>query len=389
MGYYQAVYLTTSHLPHYLLSRGLVTYESVVSGDFLAVPVSGRHHNFKVLRRQAPSLFVKQVTQPQAALTDHLKREADCYALVGRNERLAGMREIMPQRLDYDSRRHTLTVTHLSQTENLLEHHGRTREFPCDVARLLARSVAKCHNLSAGLDTDDVRDFPRLPPRALAAHRDDPSRAADNPVARAMLGLIQQTPHLISRLERLRAEWRCETLIHGDVKWENALIDRQTETRVCYLVDWEMCDFGDPAWDLAGILHSYLRWTVYGDALGLIAGAGQASLLRAATSLHGAATSLHGAVPSLHRAVNACWSTYAQDRDLHDREAFLDRTLCYTGVRLMQAAYEWAQLARNLDAQAMCLFQTGASLLLQPSTVAARLLGLNSPGQQQRRHVAS
>ena len=53
--------LTTHNLPHYLLSRGLTSHESVVDGDLIITDASHRNRAFRVLRGSQPGYFVKQI----------------------------------------------------------------------------------------------------------------------------------------------------------------------------------------------------------------------------------------------------------------------------------------------------------------------------------------
>jgi tRNA A-37 threonylcarbamoyl transferase component Bud32 len=50
--------------------------------------------------------------------------------------------------------------------------------------------------------------------------------------------------------------WQRSVLIHGDIKFDNFIIDSSQNIR---LIDWEMADLGDPLWDLAGIWAAYIR----------------------------------------------------------------------------------------------------------------------------------
>lgn len=87
----------------------------------------------------------------------------------------------------------------------------------------------------------------------------------------------------------LTAQWRTAVLIHGDVKWEHVRRDG-------VLVDWELAGLGDPAWDLAGLLHELCMSdatpralgqtvTTYAEALGRQLGATFLTRCRAALSV--------------------------------------------------------------------------------------------------------
>ena len=60
------MFLTAYNLPHYLMSKGLISAQSVVDGDFVLAEAGRRNRNFKVMRRQQPGLFVKQIKSMEA-----------------------------------------------------------------------------------------------------------------------------------------------------------------------------------------------------------------------------------------------------------------------------------------------------------------------------------
>lgn len=70
---------------------------------------------------------------------------------------------------------------------------------------------------------------------------------------------MQLVPQLPEALDSLLSSWQFETLIHGDMRWENCLV--RTDRDTIHFVDWELANLGDGAWDVAGILHSSLVWS--------------------------------------------------------------------------------------------------------------------------------
>jgi len=69
---------------------------------------------------------------------------------------------------------------------------------------------------------------------------------------------IVDDPVLAAVLRRARAAMRRTCLVHGDVKWDNAVLDPAAVT----LFDWELSGAGDPAWDLGSALADTLSLTV-------------------------------------------------------------------------------------------------------------------------------
>jgi hypothetical protein len=106
------------------------------------------------------------------------------------------------------------------------------------------------------------------------ATRDEPAFVADYPPLRRMARAVADRPGLRRRLGELRAGWRRCGVMHGDVRWDNALLVPGGRERVV-LVDWEFVDLGDPAWDIAGAVADSLIYAVlpldHGNRDGLLA----------------------------------------------------------------------------------------------------------------------
>src|SRR5260370_34423267 len=70
---------------------------------------------------------------------------------------------------------------------------------------------------------------------------------------------IRQSPNLQPMLSALRPLWRYDSLIHGDMKWDNCLVSSRDGVELnLTIVDWELADIGDGAWDVATIFKEYL-----------------------------------------------------------------------------------------------------------------------------------
>ena len=54
------------NVAYFLAERGLLSFDSVVDGDFMIVDQSSRNRNLKILRRKSTGFFIKQVAQPNA-----------------------------------------------------------------------------------------------------------------------------------------------------------------------------------------------------------------------------------------------------------------------------------------------------------------------------------
>jgi hypothetical protein len=364
-------------LVRYLLDVGAIDCAAVVDGDLLVSDSTRRHSNHKVRlgAGAGAGYFVKQARIDQTMSASTLNREAVCYWLAARDARFAALAALMPRCLHYDPRQQILVLELLPESENLAELHGRLGHLPVETAHALGDALGKAHASVGDPGTQEplTNSFPRTPPwvlgiHAIAARQFDRLSAANA----HLLSIVHQYPGFSAALDDLRAQWRPGTVIHGDMKWDNCLRmsaaagDGPSSLRV---VDWELADVGDPLWDAAGIVHSFLcAWllsmppneTTRADQL-------------VATARH----PIHGMRPALH----AYWRSYAQARDL-DRAAAssaLVRCIQFAAARMIQSAYESLSYAQAVSAPTLRLLQVSLNILTRPREALRDLLGFDDP----------
>src|SRR5260370_16458341 len=79
------------------------------------------------------------------------------------------------------------------------------------------------------------------------------------PIGPQLSASIRQSPNLQPMFSALRPLWRYDSLIHGDMKWDNCLVSTLDGVELkLTIVDWELADIGDGAWDVATIFKEYL-----------------------------------------------------------------------------------------------------------------------------------
>ncbi|HJV08641.1 MAG TPA: phosphotransferase, partial [Acidimicrobiales bacterium] len=126
------------------------------------------------------------------------------------------------------------------------------------LACLLGAALGRWRAVADDLDWSDL-DLPVSSPWVLTvATPDEPPFVAQYPALTRMARAVADEPGLRRRLAELRDGWRLRGVIHGDVRWDNALV---VGDRVV-LVDWEFADWGDPAWDVAGAVADALVYAV-------------------------------------------------------------------------------------------------------------------------------
>jgi hypothetical protein len=84
-----------------------------------------------------------------------------------------------------------------------------------------------------------------------------PDIFATDAAVESLAAEVAADPLLHAVLEEFRCAWRPVTPVHGDVKFDNVLVQSvpgEPSAAVIRIIDWELAGLGQPAWDLAGIL---------------------------------------------------------------------------------------------------------------------------------------
>lgn len=362
--------LTSVNIAHYLLAQGLVTPESVVDGDFMAIPLPRRNQNFRVLRTRSPSYFVKQIQEWAPESIAALEREAACYRLFSHHADFAPFAPLVPEVYLYDSSRHVLVTELLPAAESLRQYHVRMGAFPAEVAAQLGKAVAKFHG-QAGRKCEAAPEacvFPGKPPWILSLHHDAPHWLHLLSGANSqLLGILRSYPDFQQKLDALRAGWRIETLIHGDLRWDNCLLcpngTRGGEAGL-KLVDWELADFGDPCWDIGAVLQCYLMFWI--ESLPAAQYEPPVRLVNRA----------HYPIETMQPAMRAFWKAYVDVRGLNNAGAAerLERSVSYCAARMIQTAYELADRSPQIGPTELSLLQASLNILNNPGDAVAHLL---------------
>lgn len=362
--------LSPESVVHYLIEQNLLEMDPVVDGDVAVVETSRRNRNFKVNRRAGAGLFVKQIQswQPQAASS--LQREAICYWMAAKEERFGGLVQFVPRYRHYDPARSVLVTDLLANGESLAELHQRLGSFPPEIGAELGGVLAACHAQPA---TEIGRSayrgaFLGAVPWILSFHQQSPGGfqflSSGNT---QLLGVLRQYPDFEKHLNELSADWRRDTLIHGDMKWDNCHASQSADgTRSLRIVDWELADVGDAAWDVGAVFQAYLSHWIF--SMPVQAGVSPDRWVESAP------LRLESMQPSL-RAFWEAYRTASPERAARD-PGLLGRSVRSAAARMIQTVYEYMHRSPQLTGNALCLLQASFNMLAQPGAAQRELLGL-------------
>ncbi len=353
--------LAQEDVAQYLLDRGLLGPEAVLDGDLAIRDASSRNRNFRVETREGPGYMLKQgLTQEAVATVAH---EAGVYhRLSDRGHALNGH---IPRFCGYDPTSGVLALELVRDAEDLRTLHLRTGQFSAGPSAILGSALGQLHSATA---IPAAEPTPAMAPWILWVHQPDARVFRDISAAGLeLVRIVQSSAGFPGALDDLRADWTPSALTHGDVKWDNCLVtsgeDGSEELR---LIDWESASTGDPGWDIGSALSHYLSFWLF-------------------------SIPVTGAVPperfpelaqypldSMKPALAACWIAYAEERGLARASAAdeLVRAVRFAGARLVQTAFEAAQMSQQLTSAIVLHLQLALNVLTRADEAATMLLGI-------------
>ena len=169
----------------------------------------------------------------------------------------------------------------------------------------------------------------------------------------ALIKLLQRSRGLEARLRAL-APPAGGALVHGDLRWENVLVEPGTEPAV-WLVDWEMGGAGEQAWDT-----------------GCFAAACVSAWLCSIPAVPGMAPDQLAAeaglpMDTLALGLDAFWTAYRDVAPGTGTDAWAERCTQLTAVRLVYRGFECTQYDVDLEPLPVAHLQVAAHMLDDPS----------------------
>lgn len=344
----------------YLLERSLLTPATVLDGELAIRDASSRNRNYRVEARDGPSLLVKQPAAEDGLWT--VANEAAVYQrLTAAGSEVASH---LPAFVGYDPQERVLVLELLRDAEDLHSLHLRKGAFPPQPAALVGAALGVLHRSTA---TEPGGPAPDQAAWILSIDRPDARLFREvSEVGLELIRIVQGAEGFSDALAGLRGRWRVGALVHGDVKWDNCLHDADGGRERVRLIDWESAALGDPAWDIGSALSQYLSFWLFSIP---VTGADPPERFPELAVYP---------LEEMKPALSACWRAYVNARGLDEGSAALelDRAVRFAAARLVQTAYESAQMLVQLESSTVLHLQLALNVLRRPAAAALHLMGL-------------
>lgn len=252
--------LTIANVHHFLMSRGLLTEADVVNGDYV---VKKYYHRSKVFTIEIGSEYGYVIKQPRSEEEPTpylLQKDATTLWNIWNEEIFSPLKSITAAYKGFDVP-HQALITGLLVSSVNLEQHRILNEGVSDALMIEIVSIL----IDVHIPFEKIPENPStyFYPRSIPWIFEILSRYDDGqlmlPHYAAVSSELLRRPGLEKLINEIKSEWDLGSFIHGDIKWSNLLIADDSKKRSLVLIDWEMADFGDPMWDVAGLIQNMLK----------------------------------------------------------------------------------------------------------------------------------
>ena len=222
------MFLTEANVLRYLADRQFGDFETAVSGEFAVRSLTRRNRNLHVTCGPREYL-VKQANRWDFGGRTSVEREAAFYRQRETRKQLANL---VPQCYAYDPPNSVLVLEFLPRHTDLYDAPDC---FAPETGRLCGEAMGAFHReMESG---SLASEFPGSVPWVLSFHEVAEDLVEPSAGQRELAREVKKYAEFGRALDRLRAEWRADTLTHGDWKLENCLVSPDRDR--LRVVDWE------------------------------------------------------------------------------------------------------------------------------------------------------
>jgi|CXWJ01.1.fsa_nt_gi hypothetical protein len=349
--------LTESGVIDYLLYRGLINYDQALDERTTVSKNFSRNRNFLVGTYQEKNYFVKQASTGSAEKIKTLRTEANFYWLVNNDEKFSALRPFICRYFDYHPTYHILiieAIKHKTDLYDIIRHKGI---IDLETAALSGKALAGLHAVKYDQIKNTKADalFNKSVPWAFKMETDKMNKeAARTNATKQLFEIVNAHANYIDLINHARDAYSISCLIHGDMKFPNVVLQNIDEQQSVKIIDLEICDFGDPCWDVAGFFQSFLTWWI--------------------ENTNANNQSLENNQP----AINQFWQAYfnATEQSADKENELLIKSMQYTAIRMIQTTFEYSASQKELQHNQIKMLQMSLNILKNAKQACHDLFGI-------------
>ena len=243
------MYLNPKNIAFYLFEKGLISWEESLAGVQSYIEAGSRSFGFKVEMNCGKQFFIKQIKNNH----DGMSRLLETEALILQSDSFTDR----PTFYLHD-KRHGILVSSLVNNAQNVGEFVKKEGFIILVATQLGQILKRFHQATfpqISLDNSTKKQPPLVFYIGTESGRNWIKQRKE-PYTIQLVEQISLYPSLTKSIQTIYKDWKSENLIHGDMKFENCLIQFSDNDQTIQLIDFEEVMLGDPLWDVAGIMQS-------------------------------------------------------------------------------------------------------------------------------------
>ncbi|MEH2255409.1 phosphotransferase [Nostoc sp.] len=274
-----------------------------------------------------------------------------------------------------------IIFNYLDNYRDVMALYGNENTFSTEIASAIGTILASIHSFT--FNRTDYQAFftqeqgsqssKNLPHLVKKLGRISPEIFGSVPAdGLKFFALYQRYDSLGQAIAELGNSLKPSCLTHNDLKLNNILLADDWEqgfgNSTIRLIDWERCDWGDPAFDLGTLIGSYLHIWLN-------------SMITSKTmsideSLRMATTPLEIIQPSIAALAIAYLNHFPEI--LEHRPDFLQRVVQFAGWNLIIAIQSTLQYQKSFGNTGICMLQVAKSLLCRPEASIPTVFGMQA-----------
>ena len=356
--------LTIKNISAFLLEKGLLKPKSVVDGDFMVTQTQNRNAIFKIHIKNNKSLFVKQLVNFDPQNTYFLQKDATCLWLIKNEKTFAALSQYVPEYYGYDPEKQVLIVEYLPEAKNLEEVYQAQNGFSPALLKQAAKILSSFHfKLEDQTMTNRavqffMRQLPWTFQFALSPESNAMAMYGQSPV----VDYLQQNESFLKLMKDNVKLYEISSLMHGDIKGVNFILQDQNNPDTLKIIDWELSDIGDPLWDVGGFIQSLFVSQI---------------IKNTSTAPYQTPNNLSEAqMAQSMEEIKTLWEAYAQLQkfDAATNAKALSKTIKFAGMRMIQTAFEHNMASQQMQPNVIKILQISHSLMQHTESLVAQII---------------